>query len=104
MEELSVSSATRTEHVFRRHFASIEAQRMRVRRMPTQLAIRLEHVVARHAGGHQQRADFRAARDVVPAVRYELLGAVDYPCSVARLRARLGGPGFRTRFRFGQTK
>src|SRR5262249_27437238 len=104
--------ATLAEQVVSRDLAIIEGQGMRVRRVPAQLAIGLEHMVTLRPGRDHERADLGllsvpagdrgdrdAGGDLRPAVGYELLGAVDDPPPVALLGTRLGrarvGPGLR---------
>src|SRR5439155_25427762 len=52
----------------------------------------------------RDRGDGHARGDVGPAVSDELLGAVDDPLAVARLRPRLSGPRVRSRLWLGQPK
>ena len=91
---------------------------MRVGRVPPELAVRLQHVVARCAGGNHDGADLgpiavglggdcchRHARgDFGAAVRDELLGAVDHPLAVSSLRPRLGRARVGTGLGLGQAE
>src|SRR5947207_8745752 len=116
VQELPVSPTPLTQQVGSGNRAIFEAQRVGVGGMPTQLSIRLEHVIARRPGRHHDRADLgpvltratgyrgdrHTRRDVGAAVGDELLRPVDHPLAVTRLRARLGRARVRPGLWLGQ--
>ncbi len=118
VQELPVPATPLTQQVLGRNLAVLEAQRMRVRGVPAELPVRLQHVVTRRSRRHYEggylgmpivglpgdRGDRHPGRDVRPAVGDELLGAVDHPFAIALLGAGLRRSGVRAGLRLGEAE
>src|SRR6202165_3617573 len=66
VQELPVPPAPNPKQVVGRNRAILKAKRMRVRRIPSELPVRLKDVITRRASGHHDRADLRPISAVAP--------------------------------------